>query len=105
MGHRAEAEDEPLEQEETTDQHQQPEHQGERREQRATAQSVWMASHLSSPPSNRRWHRCAACCAEPPRPARTAPPAVPADRKSTRRTPVTNAQLVCRLLLEKNKKQ
>src|SRR3546814_4334222 len=29
-----------------------------------------------------------------------APPA-PADRKSTRRTPVTNAQLVCRLLLEK----
>src|SRR3546814_4551623 len=28
----------------------------------------------------------------------------PADRKSTRRTPVTNAHLVCRLLLEKQKK-
>src|SRR3546814_6986034 len=27
------------------------------------------------------------------------------DRKSTRLNPVTNAQLVCRLLLEKNKKQ
>src|SRR3546814_6824360 len=27
------------------------------------------------------------------------------DRKSTRLTPVTNAQLVCRLLLEKKKKQ
>src|SRR3546814_7067627 len=27
---------------------------------------------------------------------------VSTDRKSTRRTPVTNAQLVCRLLLEKN---
>src|SRR3546814_3981616 len=27
------------------------------------------------------------------------------DRKSTRRTPVTNAQLVCRLLLEKKKMQ
>src|SRR3546814_9751534 len=27
----------------------------------------------------------------------------PRDRKSTRRTPVTNAQLVCRLLLEKKK--
>src|SRR3546814_1109521 len=27
-----------------------------------------------------------------------------ADRKSTRRTPVTNAHLVCRLLLEKKKK-
>src|SRR3546814_1185685 len=27
------------------------------------------------------------------------------DRKSTRRTPVTNAHLVCRLLLEKKKKQ
>src|SRR3546814_4614036 len=26
-----------------------------------------------------------------------------ADRKSTRRTPVTNAQLVCRILLEKKK--
>src|SRR3546814_2107506 len=28
---------------------------------------------------------------------------VPADRKSTRLTPVTNAHLVCRLMLEKNK--
>src|SRR3546814_6702444 len=29
----------------------------------------------------------------------------PEDRKSTRRTPVTNAHLVCRLLLEKKKKK
>src|SRR3546814_2391474 len=29
--------------------------------------------------------------------------AIPIDRKSTRRTPVTNAHLVCRLLLEKKK--
>src|SRR3546814_2352627 len=29
---------------------------------------------------------------------------LPADRKSTRLTPVTNAHLVCRLLLEKKKK-
>src|SRR3546814_3061017 len=31
--------------------------------------------------------------------------AQPGDRKSTRLTPVTNAHLVCRLLLEKKKKQ
>src|SRR3546814_11926378 len=30
--------------------------------------------------------------------------ALQADRKSTRRTPVTNAHLVCRLLLEKKKR-
>src|SRR3546814_6923576 len=31
-------------------------------------------------------------------------PVADADRKSTRLTPVTNAHLVCRLLLDKNKK-
>src|SRR3546814_2636984 len=38
-------------------------------------------------------------------PQDAAPPQLEGDRKSTRLTPVTNAHLVCRLLLEKKKSQ
>src|SRR3546814_19690975 len=58
MGHRAEAENEPLEQEEAADQHQQPEHQGERRDKRASAQSIRMATPQNGRASSRErvWH-------------------------------------------------
>src|SRR3546814_4913893 len=59
------------------------------------------------------WSRpaTAACCSRPRRSRRRssswgpAASATPTDRKSTRLTPVTNAHLVCRLLLAKKKIQ